>query len=135
VKRSILFILILIIFIIGCEKNPSKPDYQKEITVFGYLWGDKSLSVDHAILVSYTQPITASYDLNQAGISSANVTITAESSGDIYQLQETLEKPGFYFNENLIVNPKETYNLRIEVDNNVVTATTTVPPSFTTCMV
>ena len=130
-KRLILFILTLAIFIINCEKNPSKPDYQKEISVFGYLWGNESLTSDHAILISFTKPITDQYDLDQAGISGANVTITEAISGDLYQLQETSEKPGFYFNENLLVKPKETYNLRIEVGGNIVTASTTVPPSLT----
>lgn len=130
-KRSILFIFIFVIFIIHCEKNPNKPDYQKEITVFGYLWGDENLNADHAILISYTQPITAFYDLNLAGISGANVTITEESSGDIVQLQEALEKPGFYFNDNLNIKPKETYHLRTEIDGKVVTASTTVPPVLT----
>lgn len=131
-KKSIVIIFLFIAVFSGCEKNPGKPDYQKEITVFGYLWGNKNLTSEHAILIAYTQPITDSYDLEQAGIYGAEVTITEESSGTVFQLQNSSERPGFFFNENLNIKPKGTYHLRIEYDGKVVTSSTTVPPALVT---
>lgn len=128
-KLSLLGIIIGT-FLLGCTKNPSDPEYQKEISVFGFLWGNEKLTVDHAVLVSFSQPIMAYYDLNEAAIQNAVVTITEASGGDVYTLKNTPQKPGYYFNEELLVKPKTTYNLTVEVDGKVVTASTTVPPTM-----
>lgn len=112
-----------------CGKNPNTPDYQKEIAIFGFLWGSKPMTADRAIMVTYTQPIDQFYDLEQAIIANAIVTITEVNSGKIYVLKDT-EKPGFYFNDSLVAQPQTEYSLRIEVDNQVVTALTTVPPNL-----
>lgn len=120
--------LTLTSFLYGCQKNPTTPDYQKEITVFGYLYGNEKLTSEHAILIAYTQPILKYYELNQAAIRGAVVTLREADTGLIYQLKDTPEKPGFYFNDSLLVKPKTTYHLRVEVDGKVVTASTMVPP-------
>lgn len=113
----------------SCSKNPNTPNYEKEIAVFGFLWGNKPITVDRAILISYTQPIDELYDLQQSVIKNANVTITEVNSGKIYSLSDAV-RAGFYFNESLIVKPKNEYLLKVEVDDKIVTAMTTVPPAL-----
>jgi hypothetical protein len=114
----------------GCDKNPAAPEYQKEVTVFGFLWGNEYLTADHAMMLSYSQPITAYYDFNQAAIRGAEVSLTEIGSGVSHFLMESPEKPGFYFNDLVFIKPKTSYTLRISVDGREVTATTTVPPQL-----
>ena len=123
-----LIVLALVLLPSGCEKNPGAPNYQKEITVFGYLWGNDTLNAERAIMIAYTQPVLARYDLENAAIRGASVTLTETSTGHVYTLSESTQKPGFYFNDNLVVQPKTTYNLEVRADGKVVTASTTVPP-------
>ncbi len=125
--RLLFMIFVGLMIIAGCENNPAGPDYQKEINIYGYLWGDEPLSVEKAILLTYLQPLDGNYSLDKAAIRNANVTITEIGSGIVTKLQDT-QKPGFYYNENLVIKPKTTYELRVEVDGRTVTAQTTVPP-------
>ena len=120
------FIFILLVIIAACGKSPNTPDYQQEVAVFGFLWGNKPVTADRAIMVAYTQPIDKAYDFSQAAIQDANVTITDVQAGKIYLLKDS-EKPGFYFNDSLIPQPKMEYLLKIGVDDKIVTATTTLP--------
>ncbi len=122
-----LLMFLLIATFLNCGKNPNTPDYQKEVAVFGFLWGNKPMTADRAIMVAYTQPIDKTYDFSQAAIQDANVTITDINAGKIYLLKDS-EKPGFYFNNSLVPQPKMEYVLNIEVDGKIVTATTTLPP-------
>jgi len=130
--RSLILILFSIALIssLSCEKNPAKPGYQKDLSVFGYLWGNETLTVEHAILISYTQPIYDYYDLNSAAVKNAIVTLTNVSSSETFPLMEVVEKPGFFYNDSLVIMPETSYRLRVEVDRTVVTATTTVPPEL-----
>lgn len=127
-KLKYILLLWLIILVAGCDKNPAEPEYQKEVTVFGFLWGNAYLTADHAIMIAWSQPVTAYYDLNTAAIRGAAVTLTELSSGMSHTLTEAAEKPGFYFNEQIFIQPKTSYRLQISVDGKQVTATTTVPP-------
>jgi hypothetical protein len=127
VSNRFIFVVLLLVTILSCSKNPNAPDYEKEIAVFGFLWGNKPMTADRAMMISYTQPIDDAYDLEQATIKNANVTITEVSTGKIYVLDDA-KKPGFYFNDSLIAKPKTEYLLKIEVDNKIVTARTSVPP-------
>jgi hypothetical protein len=127
VSNRFIFVALLLFAFLTCSKNPNAPDYEKEIAVFGFLWGNKPMTAERAMMISYTQPIDAAYDLEQATIKNANVTISEVSTGKIYVLDDA-KKPGFYFNDSLIAKPKTEYFLKIEVDNKVVMARTSVPP-------
>lgn len=116
-----------ILILVSCGKNPAAPEYQQEIAIFGFLWGNKPLNSEHAIMISYTQPIDAYYDLNNAAIQNANVTIEEISTGEKFVLKES-NRAGFYFNDSLIIKPQGSYQLQVAVDNKVVTGTTIVPP-------
>jgi hypothetical protein len=112
----------------GCGKNPAAPEYQKELTVFGYLWGNERLTADHAIWIADTRPITDFYDANQAALKNGNVTLREEDTGITRRLYEQEGKPGFYYNDSVLVRPKTAYLLTITTDEKTVTAVTTVPP-------
>lgn len=110
----------------GCSKNPGNPEYQKEIVVNGFLWGNKPMTADRAIMISYTQPITDYYDPARAVIGGASVRIIESGTGRTFILTDPV-KPGFYFNENLIAQPNVSYTLQLAVDGKNVSATTTIP--------
>ncbi len=110
----------------ACSDYPSQPKYQQEIVVFGFLWGNKPMTAERAIMISYTQPIDQLYQADRAVIRNARVTITEKGSGKRYVLREG-DQPGFYFNDSLIARPRRSYRLTVEVDNRVVTGETTVP--------
>ncbi|GAB4374113.1 MAG: hypothetical protein Kow0042_18450 [Calditrichia bacterium] len=124
----LIFGVISLFLVLSCDKSPDSPEYEKEITVFGYLWGSRPLNLDHAILIAYTQPIDQYYDLEKAAISNAEVTLMEVGSGKVFSLSDSPEKPGFYFNDSVLIRPKETYTLRVQVEGKSVTASTTVPP-------
>jgi len=111
----------------SCEKRGTGPEYQKEITVFGYLWGNQSADSTHAILVAYTEPVVQPYSLAQAGIRGALVSVTETATGRRTVLHDTPRRPGFYFNDSLAVRPKTIYRLSVFVEGREVTASTTVP--------
>ena len=127
----ILISTVLLISVIGCDNTPSSVDYQKEIMVFGFLWGNESLDQSHAIQISYSKPINEPYNLDQSMISNAEVTLTETESGQSTQLIESADKPGYYFNSNLMIKAGTSYTLEIQVDNNHITARTKVPSSMT----
>ena len=131
-KHAYKFVLIgitVLSVVYSCNENPAKPDYQKEICVFGYLWGNERLTDDHAIMITFSQPITDYYDLTDAAVTGAVVTITDPDSV-VYVLNDTW-RPGFYFNDSLLIKPKTTYSIRVEINGEIVTASTTVPPLLT----
>ncbi len=128
----ILFSVFAIILISGCEKNPSEPDFQKEITVFGYLYGNETLGPEHAIRIFNTRPVTSYYDPNEAAVKDADVAITQQSNGTVTKLISSAGNPGYYYNNSLQILPKETYLLTVKVDDKIVTASTTVPAELET---
>ncbi|MBC8184349.1 DUF4249 family protein [candidate division KSB1 bacterium] len=127
---SIYVIALMILISISCDKNPAGPEYQKEITVYGYLWAGESLNADHAILISYTRPVDEKYSLNDAIPENANVTLKDESTGEVVQLNDSPDSPGFFYNDSLIIKPQTNYTLTVEADGKTVTASTTVPPAL-----
>jgi hypothetical protein len=122
------FAAVLLVLIAGCSKNPSAPNYQKELTVFGYLWGNEHLTADHAIWIAYTEPVTDFYDANAAALSHGDVTLREQDTGIIHRLRERPERPGYFYNDTVLVRPKTSYQLTVMADGKTVTAVTTVPP-------
>jgi len=131
-KILMLFSVIAMIIISGCEKNPAEPDFQKEITIFGYLYGNEQLGPEHAIRVFNTRPVTSYYDPNEAAVTGADVTITQKSNGTVTKLIESATQSGYYYNNSLLILPKETYLLTVKAGDKVVTASTTVPAELNT---
>lgn len=123
---------VLLLAAAGCEKNPGRPDYRRELTVFGYLRGGERLTADRAIWIAYTRPITEFYEASGAALVDGDVTLADTADGAVVRLREQSGKPGYYFNDSLTVLPKHTYRLRIEADGKTITAETTVPPVLET---
>jgi hypothetical protein len=125
--KSVVAILLAFVLCFACSKNPAAPDYQKEVSVFGYLWGNQALSEKYAVSISYSQSITSFYDFQKAAISGAEVTIIEAGTENVYELTESSTQKGNYYNEQLLVKPKTTYRLSIKTDGKTITATTRVP--------
>ena len=134
IKYNIIVWIVLIgLHMIGCDNNPEKPVYQKEVTVFGYLWGNQPLDQSRAIAVHYSQPLDQVFSIESAAVRNARVTLTDSVSGESWVLKDT-DIPGKYYDESLVIKPMTTYLLQIETDNKIITASTTVPavPTLTT---
>jgi len=127
IYKLIFALLSITLLLGGCEKNPSAPEYQKEVTIFGYLWGNENLTENHAIMIAYTRPVTKYYDPAEAAIKGATVTLTESASGVVTQLVESTAKPGYYYNGALLIKQKSTYTLTVKTGSETVTAVTTVP--------
>ncbi len=121
-------VILSLLLIVNCDKNPAKPDFQQEVNIYGFLWANEYLDLDHALMINYTLPIEAYYEIDNATISNVKVTLTDLSTNKIFQLQESADKPGFYFNDSVLIKPKTSYFLKVETADKIVTATTTVPP-------
>ncbi|MBN2103285.1 hypothetical protein JW835_04505 [bacterium] len=130
-KYIITVMLIILMTWAGCSKNPSGPDYQKEVMIYGYLWGNEPLNLEHAISIQYSQPLNEAYDTQKASIQGALVTLTDTLNEESWQLYDTDEAPGRYFNEDIIIRPETTYLLSVKVDDKTITASTTVPTGLT----
>jgi len=119
-----------LLLVTGCSKNPTAPAYQKELSVFGYLWGGKPLSADRALLLTWTRPITDYYSLNEAALTHASVVMTEKETGRQVVLHNTDAAPAYYYNDSLLVQPDHTYTLTIRVEERTVTAETRVPAAI-----
>ena len=126
----ILMVSLMIGIFIGCDKNPTGPEFQKEIVIHGFLWANKYVDTDHAIMVNYTSPIDNSYNINDAAIQDAVVTLKNHSTGEDVQLKTVPHRPGFYFNEEVLIQPNKTYSIKVETGGKTTSATTTVPPEL-----
>ncbi len=131
-NKKILVVPAMILMIIcACSKNPTGPDYQKEICVYGFLWTDQPLSKEHALSITWTRPIAEYYDVKEAAIKNGRMTITENNSGRIYPLISDDARPGFYYNDSLLVQAQTTYTLTVQAEGHSSTATTTTPSRIT----
>lgn len=74
--------------------------------------------------VRVTRLIDVDRDNDFPGVTGAVVTIT-DDAGNTTQLQQSAQ--GTYFGNDIIGTPGRTYNLRVELDGKVYTATSTMP--------
>lgn len=111
----------------ACGDNPAGPGYRREIAVFGFLWTERPLSAERAIAVTWTRPIDAYFDETAAAAGDAEVTLTDRNGGRIYTLADDPDRPGFYYNDSLIVRPRTAYSLTVQCEGRVVTAETVTP--------
>lgn len=126
----IIMILSVLFLLQSCDRNPERPEYEKEITVYGFIKGNDFLTEERAILITYTRPVTEVYDLSEAAVSGAVVTMIKNDEERLIRLHENPSKPGFYFNENEWIEPQSTYHLSIDVQGETIIASTTVPPEL-----
>ncbi len=114
----------------GCgDGDTSGPDTENEIVLFGYLYVNETISEENALLLSRTMPVLDNYNVDDAVISDAHVTLRKEGVAG----EDTLHmiKPGYYANAEVTVEPRSTYYLSVEIDGeDPVTAVTTTPWPF-----
>jgi hypothetical protein len=112
----------------GCGGDTSGPPTADEIVVFGYLYVGEPLDASRAIRVSRVQPIDDVYDPETAAVDGALVTLSVDGG-----VEESLEPvaPGAYADSTIVIRPRSTYRLRVEIPGDrVVTASTTTPPAI-----
>lgn len=129
-RKIVLFNIVALCFItfmIGCDNNPESIVYQKEVMVYGFLWGNEPLDQSHAIQIAYSQPIDQPFSSFESAVAGVAVTLTEVESGTSVSLHETANRPGYYFNEQILIQPGSTYLLEIETGDQTVSAQTTVP--------
>ncbi|NQT26194.1 DUF4249 family protein [candidate division KSB1 bacterium] len=133
-KSYIIFligIMVSLLIMTGCDESPAKPEFDPDISIFGFLWGGEPLSADHAILITHTQPPDAYYNLNKAAIRNAEITLTDIAAGTSYTLSSDEDNPAYYYNADVIIQPNTSYELSVTTEEETATATTTVPHSMT----
>ncbi len=125
--KKIILPLFLVMILAGCEKDPAAPAYQREIVIYGFLWGNNYVTADRAISIKYSQPISELYNAKDAAVRNATVTITETAEGTVVPLFEDKANPGYYFNEQLFIQPGKRYQLDVVTNEKTASALTRVP--------
>jgi hypothetical protein len=113
----------------GCEGDVSGPALRDEIAVFGFLFVGETVNDSNAVLITRTQPLLDRYDLEQAAVTSATVTLCRE--GDSHADTLSMVRPGYYANPSIVIDSLTTYHLTVSVPGeDVITATTATPVSY-----
>ena len=114
----------------GCgDGDTSGPDTENEIVLFGYLYVNETISEENAIFLSRTVPVLDSYDIDEAVITNAVVTLRREGIAGADTLH--MVNPGYYANPDIFIDPVTTYYLSVDIEGEApVTAATTTPWPF-----
>jgi len=121
-------ILPFLMLLLCCQGTNDSVEYEKQIFLFAYLKGNQYLTRDQAVWLSYSQPLFEKYDARQAAISGANIVLTDSTTAESWSLSEDSTRKGFYFNKQILIKPRHTYQIHITIGDNIVTASTKVPP-------
>jgi hypothetical protein len=116
----------------GCSGDTTGPKTKEKIAVYGNLYVGESVGGEAGVLVTRVKPILQHYDINEAGVTDAVVTLRREGSTRIDTLsRESGDWPGYYKNRGVRIEARATYHLQVEVPGqNVITATTTTPDTL-----
>jgi hypothetical protein len=120
--------LLLPVLVCACGTDTTRPGYQRELTLFGYLYVGEAVTDANAVRLGETRPVDEIYDPGEAGIAGAVVTLRADSAGVADTLR--MGARGYYANPAVVIRPRTTYHLEARVGNRVLTATTTTPDTF-----
>jgi len=129
-KTFFFFVLLISIFIIGCEESSSSFSYEKQIVVNGLL--ESGHSID-SIKLSYTAEVDKKYIPSNYAITNAVVRVIGVDVIFDDTLIHDVQNPGRYYSADStkIILPTKTYRLDIKTqDGKSVSATTTVPDTF-----
>jgi hypothetical protein len=132
---SALAALLVAILLSACDSGSTKPKFEEEIVLFGYLYVGGTVSDTTAIRLERTRPVDQYYDVGRAAIRDAVVTLRADSTAPnspaiMYTLR--MAEPGVYTTTGMVIREKTTYHLKAIIGGTTVTATTTTPFAFAT---
>lgn len=123
------FVILSVLLAAGCGEDTTGPETRNEIVVFGFLYVNETLSDSNAVFIARTMPVESYYDVNNAVI--ANATVTILKDGDTVPDTLTMVEPGYYNKPDLLIEELTTYDLTVQVGGEtVITATTTTPDAF-----
>ena len=135
-KKLYYSILCLLIFA-ACETNidVDLPEYKERLVIEGYIENGIVPYVIMTKSIPYFSTISVSADelLEKLIVADAKVTVTAKSTGEVQDLKFQLdpESPMIFSYKGTIPGKiNETYELKIEWDNKIYTATTSIVEPF-----
>ncbi len=126
--RATLAAAIAALLLAGCSPS-TRPAFERDVVVFGYLHVGEAVTDSNAISVSETRPIDSDYDPAEAAVSGALVTLQADGAAAPDTL--AMVAPGRYANPALRIAPLTTYRLVVRTGDRIVTASTTTPAPIT----
>lgn len=124
----ILLPILLPILLTACGDGSTRPKYEQEITLFGYLYIGEAVSDTNAVYIGMTRPVDQPYDAEEAAVRDAIVTLRADSATATDTLR--MVAPGRYANPAVVIRARTTYHLDARVGDRTITATTTTPRAF-----
>jgi hypothetical protein len=128
-QGRILTSALALLLLLGCGGDTTGPQSKDEIAVFGYLYVGETMNGGNAISITRTMPIGEVYDVEEAAVSNALVTLRREGDGGPDTL--AMIDPGLYANAGIRIEPEQAYHLSVEVPGRpTITPTTTTPDSF-----
>ncbi|MBU1699920.1 MAG: DUF4249 family protein [Candidatus Eisenbacteria bacterium] len=113
----------------GCSTDVNKPDTEHAIMVHAYLYVNEAIHDSNAVLITRTMPVDEYYNVDEAVVVNALVTLRIEGAA----LPETLHMtaPGYYANSSIRIQPLQTYHLEIAIEGeSLIKATTTTPAAY-----
>lgn len=121
-------VLVTCLASLGCGSSATRPRYDDEAVLFGYLYVGEAITAENALRVSRTRPVQDYYDPTDATVNDAVVLLRAEGA----TLVDTLRwvAPGRYANPAVVVAESTTYQLTVTFAGRTVSATTRTPRAF-----
>ncbi len=116
--KKIITFFIATLWIYGCKKEASLPEYNTDPVIASYLIPGNTISLQ----LSH-QESTSSTQYSAPGLDSLNITIT--SNDTIYHL--TSNGNGLYTDTSLVITAGNKYSLQFTYNGKVVTASTILP--------
>lgn len=119
-------------FFLGCEETPTAESYGREVVISGTLTSGSNIDT---IKVTWTGEVDKLYDTKNLAISDAVVIVKGVDVAFYDSLIYDPTVPGRYYStdDTKKIQPAKTYELYVKTftpESRIVTATTTVPDSF-----
>ncbi len=122
-KQVFISLVATFIIIAGCSQNSPLGPSNEQIVVRGYIYANEPIT---DILITSTLPL-GSEETKSPPVNDANVALV--KNGNTYSLTPSAGDSGYYHYEgdDLSASPGDVFEIRVEHNGSVTTATTTVP--------